>query len=125
FNNGPQGQQVFPSTPVAPASSPGTVFADTPFATAPPEVQRNVIVSAQITLARYGLYREQIDGIYGPAMELSLRAYQARTNLPVSGRLDLETLAALQLLPRARAPAFYPRHHARPQPAIPGEWVPD
>ena len=47
-------------------------------------MQRNVIVSAQIVLARYGLYREQIDGVYGPAMELSLRAYQARTRLPVT-----------------------------------------
>ena len=65
-------------------------------------MQRNVIVSAQIALARYGLYREQIDGIYGPAMELSLRAYQARTRLPVTGRLDLETLAALRLLPGPR-----------------------
>src|SRR5262245_17205224 len=74
FNNGPPGQQVFPSTPMAPAGAPGTVFADTPFATAPPGIQRNVIISAQIVLARYGLYREQIDGIYGPAMELSLRA---------------------------------------------------
>src|SRR5215470_13172725 len=64
----PQVQQVFPSNPMGPASSPEAVFADTPFAAAPPAVQRNVIVSAQIALARYGLYREQIDGIYGPAM---------------------------------------------------------
>src|SRR5437763_12469337 len=113
FNNGPQGQQVFPSTPVASASSPGTILADTPFATAPPDVQRNVIVSAQITLARYGLYREQIDGIYGPAMELSLRAYQARTKLPVTGRLDLGTLAALRLLP---GPPVYNPYRQRMRP---------
>ena len=90
FSNAPpQGQQVFPSTPIGPANSPGGVFADTPFQAAPPGVQRNVIVSAQIALARYGLYREQIDGIFGPAMELSLRAYQSQTRLPVTGRLDL------------------------------------
>jgi peptidoglycan hydrolase-like protein with peptidoglycan-binding domain len=59
FSNAPQDQQVFPSNPMGPANSPGTVFADTPFQTAPPAVQRNVIVSAQIALARYGLYREQ------------------------------------------------------------------
>src|SRR5262249_54086341 len=58
FSNAPQDQQVFPSNPMGPASSPGTVFAGTPFQTAPPGVQRNVIVSAQIVLARYGLYRE-------------------------------------------------------------------
>ena len=128
FNNGPQGQQVFPSTPVGPASSPGTLFAGTPFATAPPGVQRNVIVSAQIALARYGLYREQIDGIYGPAMELSLRAYQARANLPVTGRLDLETLAALRLLRGPRQPFYNPyRQRMRPPPGPPirGQWEPD
>ena len=127
FNNGPQGQQVFPSTPMGPASSPGTVFANTPFATAPPAVQRNVIVSAQIVLARYGLYREQIDGIYGPAMELSLRAYQAQTRLPVTGRLDLETLAALRLLP-GRQPFYNPYRQRRrpfPGPPIRGQWEPD
>ena len=128
FSNAPQGQQVFPSTPMGPASSPGTVFADTPFQTAPPGVQRNVIVSAQIVLARYGLYREQIDGIYGPAMELSLRAYQARTRLPVTGRLDLETLAALRLLPGPRQQFYNPyRQRMRPPPGPPirGQWEPD
>jgi peptidoglycan hydrolase-like protein with peptidoglycan-binding domain len=128
FNNGSQGQQVFPSTPTGPASSPATVFADTPFAVAPPGVQRNVIVSAQITLARYGLYREQIDGIYGPAMELSLRAYQAQTRLPVTGRLDLETLAALRLLPGLRQQFYNPyRQRMRPPPGPPirGQWEPD
>ena len=128
FSNAPQDQQVFPSTPMGPASSPGTVFADTPFQTAPPGVQRNVIVSAQIVLTRYGLYREQIDGIYGPAMELSLRAYQARTRLPVTGRLDLETLAALRLLPGPRQQFYNPyRQRIRPPPGPPirGQWEPD
>ena len=128
FSNAPPGQQVFPSTPMSPASSPATVFAGTPFATAPPGVQRNVIVSAQITLARYGLYHEQIDGIYGPVMELSLRAYQAQMRLPVTGRLDLETLAALRLLPGPRQPFYDPyRHRMRPPlgPPIRGQWQPD
>lgn len=128
FSNAPQDQQVFPSTPMGPASSPGTVFAGTPFGTAPPGVQRNVIVSAQIVLARYGLYREQIDGIYGPAMELSLRAYQARTRLPVTGRLDLETLAALRLLPGPRQQFYNPyRQRMRPLPGPPirGQLEPD
>jgi peptidoglycan hydrolase-like protein with peptidoglycan-binding domain len=121
FSNAPpHGQQVFPSTPIGPANSLGGVFADTPFQTAPPGVQRNMIVSAQIALARYGLYREQIDGIFGPAMELSLRAYQAQTRLPVTGRLDLETLAALRLLPGPRQPFYNPyRQRMRPLPGPP------
>jgi Putative peptidoglycan binding domain. len=128
FNNGPQGQQVFPSNPMGPAGSPGTVFAGTPFQTAPPGVQRNLIVSAQIVLVRYGLYRDQIDGIYGPAMELSLRAYQARMRLPVTGRLDVETLAALRLLPGPRQHFHNPyRQRMRPMPGPPirGQWEPD
>jgi peptidoglycan hydrolase-like protein with peptidoglycan-binding domain len=129
FSNAPpQGQQVFPSTPIGPANSSGGVFADTPFQTAPPGVQRNVIVSAQIALARYGLYREQIDGIFGPAMELSLRAYQSQTRLPVTGRLDLETLAALRLLPGPRQPFYNPyrqRMRPRPRPPIRGQSEPD
>jgi peptidoglycan hydrolase-like protein with peptidoglycan-binding domain len=91
-------------------------------------VQRNVVVSAQISLARRGLYRGEINGIYGAAVEFSLRAYQARTGLPVTGRFDLETLAALELLPRARAPIFNPsrpRFRPRPEPPVRGEWVPD
>jgi peptidoglycan hydrolase-like protein with peptidoglycan-binding domain len=128
FSNAPQDQQVYPSTPINPATSPGGVFAGTPFETAPPAVQRNVVVSVQIALARYGLYREQIDGIYGPAMELSLRAYQARTRLPVTGRLDLETLATLRLLPGPRQPFYSPyRQRMRPPPGppLPGQGVPD
>jgi peptidoglycan hydrolase-like protein with peptidoglycan-binding domain len=128
FSHPPQNQQVYPSTPTGPANSQEGFFAGTPFETAPPAVQRNAVVSAQIALARYGLYREQIDGIYGPAMELSLRAYQSRTRLPVTGRLDLETLAALRLLPGPRQPFYNPyrRRMRPPQGApVPGRWVPD
>jgi peptidoglycan hydrolase-like protein with peptidoglycan-binding domain len=128
FGNAPQDQQLYPSTPTSPTTAPGTVFAGTPFETAPAVVRRNVVVSAQIALARFGLYGQQIDGIYGPAMELSLRAYQARTRLPVTGLLDLETLAALRLLPGTRQPFYNPyRRRMRPAPGPParGQWVPD
>jgi peptidoglycan hydrolase-like protein with peptidoglycan-binding domain len=128
FGSPPQRQQIYPSAPMGPPGSPAAAFAGTPFESAPPMVQRDVVVSAQIALARYGLYREQIDGIYGPAMELSLRAYQSRMRLPVTGRLDLETLAALKLLPGPRH-RFYPGHPRRmrppPGPPVPGQWVPD
>src|SRR4029453_8908870 len=113
FSNAPQHQQVFPSAPAGPGTSPAGIFAGTPFETAPPAVQRNILVSAQIALARYGLYREQIDGVYGPAMELSLRAYQARMRLPVTGRLDLETLGALRVLPGPRQPFYGPYRHRK------------
>src|SRR6266481_8030135 len=126
FNNAPQDQQIYPSNPVTPGtSSGGGVLAGTPFEAAPPPVQRNVVLSAQIALTRRGLYDEEINGLYGPAMEFSLRAYQSRTGLKVTGRLDLETLAALQLLPGARGPLFPPSHRGRPRPPVRGEWVPE
>ncbi len=128
LGNVPKDQQLYPSTPTSPATVPGAVFAGTPFETAPPVVQRNVVISAQIALAQHGLYQQQIDGIYGRAMELSLRAYQARTRLPITGRLDLETLAALRLLPGPRQPFYNPyRQRMRPPPGPPvrGQWVPD
>jgi peptidoglycan hydrolase-like protein with peptidoglycan-binding domain len=127
FTDTPQDQEVYPSNPVAPPTSAG-VLARTPFETAPPEVQRNVIVSAQIALTRRGLYHEEVNGIYGPAMEFSLRAYQAHAKIPVTGRLDLETLAALRLLPHPRQPFYDPaRRRWRPPPGPParGEWVPE
>lgn len=126
FGNPPRDQQIYPSNPVTPGTSPGGVLAGTPFEAAPSAVQRNVVLSAQIALARRGLYHEEINGVYGSTMEFSLRAYQARARLPVTGRLDLETLAALQLLPGGRAPVFQPpQYRARPQPPVRGEWVPE
>lgn len=128
FPNAPQDQRAYPSNPVAPDASLTGVLARTPFEAAPPEVQRNVIVSAQIALARRGLYHEEVNGLYGPALELSLRAYQARTKLPVTGRLDLQTLAALRLLPRPRDPFYDPsrrRWRHPPGPPVRGEWVPE
>src|SRR5258705_6256671 len=128
FGNAPQDRQIYPSNPVMPGTPRGGVFAGTPYEAAPPDVQHNVVVSAQIALARRGLYRGEIDGVYGSGMELSLRAYQARTRLPVTGRLDLETLAALRLLPGPRQQFYNPYHHRMrppPGPPIRGQWEPD
>ena len=121
-----QDRQPYPSEPVARSS--GGLFAGTPYEMAPPEVQRNVVASAQEVLSHRDLYHGNIDGIFGPGTEFSLRAYQARTRLPVTGRLDLETLAALDLLPGRHRPIFSPRHRmVRPFPGGPvrGEWVPE
>jgi peptidoglycan hydrolase-like protein with peptidoglycan-binding domain len=118
----PSGEPVRPG-PVLPSG--GRLFGGTPYETAPPEVQRRVIVDAQKILARRGLYRNPIDGSYGPDFEFSLRAYQSRVGLPATGRLDLETLAALELLPRTRPPGFVPRPKFPPgdEPPVRGEWI--
>lgn len=103
-------------------ASPGENFAGTPFAAAPPEVQHRVVASAQNVLAQRGLYHGAIDGMIGPDFEFSLRAYQARVRLPVSGRLDLPTLAALELLPGGNRPIYVPHRHL-PQRPVRGEWI--
>ena len=106
--------------PMTPGS--GT-FAGTPYETAPTEIQRRVIADAQRILARRGLFKNEVDGAYGPELEFSLRAYQSRIGLAPTGRLDLETLAALELLPGAHAPVFTPRRPILRQPPVRGEWV--
>jgi peptidoglycan hydrolase-like protein with peptidoglycan-binding domain len=116
----PDRQSVQPNSAASPA---GGLFAGTPYEHAPTSEQRNVIVSAQIALARRGLYRSEVDGTYGPALEFSVRAYQSRVGLPVTGRLDLETLAALELLPGARSSIYAPRRRIWQEPPVRGEWV--
>ena len=120
----PQDRQPYPSNPsMVPSPATGGLFAGTPYENAPPDVQRDVILGVQRVLARRGFYRGEIDGAYGSGMEFSLRAYQARVGLSVSGRPDLETLAALEMLPGARAPIFTPRRRVHPQPVVRGEWI--
>ena len=101
------------------------MFSGTPFATAPTEVQTKVIVDAQKILARRGLFKYQIDGVIGSDMEFSIRAYQARIGLRPTGRLDLETLAALELLPGAHERVYTPRRSYPPgaEPPVRGEWI--
>ena len=114
---------VRPEQPVEAAA--GGLFDGTPYATAPPDVQRNIIVSAQNALMRVGLYRDAIDGVFGPNMEFSLRAYQSRVGLRTTGRLDLRTLAALELLPGARAPIYTPRRRVWREEPVRGQWIPE
>jgi len=89
------------------------IFDGTPFEVAPPDVQRRVIVGAQTILARRGLYRSAIDGVYGPGLSFALRTHQARLHLPPTGRFDLDTLATLGLLPGQRRPGFGPSPRRR------------
>jgi hypothetical protein len=115
---------VRPDYDAVPAQ-PAEHFAGTPYESAPPQVQRDVIVSAQNILARRGLYRGAFDGNANSDLEFSLRAYQARARLPVTGRLDLDTLAALELLPGAKTPIYVPRRRPLREAPVRGEWIPD
>lgn len=89
--------------PPVPLDSPSNdfpvLFARTPYATAPVEIQQRILRNAQSVLASRGFYRDIIDGLPGPATEEALLTYQRAARLDLSGRLDLETLSALRLLP--------------------------
>jgi peptidoglycan hydrolase-like protein with peptidoglycan-binding domain len=102
--------------PPPPRFESSNVFGGTPYEAAPPQVQQDIVAKAQVILMRQGYYRDEIDGLYGPAMNLALRNYQARFGLQPSGRLDVETLASLSLLPEQRTTGprrfhrrFFPR----------------
>ena len=100
-----------PEPPRQPRVESAGVLAETPYEGAPPQVQQDIVSRAQITLMRQGFYRDEIDGRYGPAMNFALRNYQARFGLRPSGRLDVETLAALSLLPEQQRTSGYRRSH--------------
>jgi peptidoglycan hydrolase-like protein with peptidoglycan-binding domain len=110
-----------------PAESAASVFRNTPYETAPPELQQRVIFGAQTLLRRRGFYKGESDGVFGPNLEFSLRAFQSRVGIPPNGRLDMDTLAALGLLPgqRGRTPIEMPHRRIVPseEPPVRGEWI--
>lgn len=119
----PQDRSALGGYPNAPVVQPRqtNLLANTPYESAPPEEQRDIFVGAQRALASHGFYHGAFDGIYSAEMQFSLRAYQSRFRLPVTGRLDLDTLAALELLPGAKTPVYRPRRRLVPR--MRGEWI--
>lgn len=102
-----------PPPPVPPNLQNTAPLGGTPYEAAPPAVQRDIFSRAQIILMRQGYYRDEIDGAYGPALSVALRNYQTRFGLFPTGRLDVETLALLNLLPEQQANGGR-RYHRRP-----------
>ncbi len=100
------------------------VFDGTPYEIAPPDLQRHVIVGAQTLLARAGFYRSGIDGEFGPGTAEAVRAFQRRAGLPADGRLNMETLSALGLLPGQHPPRMRTRHPLPRRPVYRGQWIP-
>jgi peptidoglycan hydrolase-like protein with peptidoglycan-binding domain len=111
----------------APSQATARIFSNTPYETAPPELQQRVVVGAQTLLRRRGFYRGVSDGIFSPNLEFSIRAFQSRLGIVPNGRLDMETLAALGLLPgqNGRTPMEMPRRRIVPaeEPPVHGEWI--
>lgn len=97
----PSPSVIAPPAPLdAPSADFPVLFAGTPFANAPVGVQRDTLRRAQGMLADRGYYRDVIDGLPGPATEEALLTYQRSERLTLTGRLDMDTLNDLRLLPR-------------------------
>lgn len=103
-------------------------FRKTPYESAPPVVQRSTVQRAQMRLAREGFYRGVADGQLSDILSRSLVAYQRYAELAPTGRLDMDTLADMNLLPRrhlAAAPPLPPSgfYGDSPREVYRGIWV--
>ena len=111
----------------APSQGSANIFSNTPYEMAPPEFQQRVVLGAQTLLRRRGFYKGASDGIFTPNLEFSIRAFQSRVGIVPNGRLDMETLAALGLLPGQNGRPFMemPRRRVVPaeEPPVRGEWI--
>ena len=104
-----------PAGPMAPGADFSAFYANTPYFNAPREVQQETLRRAQALLAERGFYREEVDGIMGPATEEALLSFQRNVRLPLTGRLDLQTLGEMRLLPgrglsNRQLQPFYPNN---------------
>jgi peptidoglycan hydrolase-like protein with peptidoglycan-binding domain len=91
---------VAPPAPLdAPSPDFPVLFAGTPYANAPLNVQQDTLRRVQSILANRGYYRDVVDGLPGPATEEALLTYQRSARLTLTGRLDIDTLNELHLLP--------------------------
>jgi peptidoglycan hydrolase-like protein with peptidoglycan-binding domain len=129
-----------PPGPIAPGgaiedrralSAPGLVelFRETPYSTAPAFVRVDVLRSAQAFLRAHGVYDGDIDGIPGLGTTRALVEFQRRHGLVQTGRLDMDTLARMNLLPRVISrPRYGPPARVIPPPMrlpprrAPGYW---
>jgi peptidoglycan hydrolase-like protein with peptidoglycan-binding domain len=117
---------VPPPAPLdAPSADFPVLFAGTPYASAPPSVQRETLRRAQSVLSVQGFYRDIVDGLPGPSTEEALLTFQRAARLTLTGRLDVDTLNRLRLMP-----AGAPRHGVQfgiefggPHAVFRGVWV--
>ena len=75
------------------------LFAGTIYERSPAQIQENVLYAVQGELMRRGFFRGDIDGQLGPATSDAILRLQHEEGLPMSGRLDNETLNDLKAFP--------------------------
>lgn len=93
---------VEPPAPLPPPTSTpfSTMLRDTPYATAPFQVQVDVVRRAQAFMAARKFYRGPLNGMAGPATSEAIFIFQDAAEIPRTGRLDSDTLAEMNLLPQ-------------------------
>ena len=93
--------QMQPPRFVAPrvVTSLPQLFAGTIYERSPAQIQENVLYAVQGELMRRGFFRGDIDGRLGPATSDAILRLQQEEGLPMSGRLDNETLNDLKAFP--------------------------
>jgi len=82
------------------ASTPAATSAPKPAAVTASETRDSSqsisdIKDVQDRLAHLGLYHGKVDGIWGPATQGAVANFQQSNNLPVTGKLNDATVAAL------------------------------
>jgi peptidoglycan hydrolase-like protein with peptidoglycan-binding domain len=77
-------------------------FRKTPYESAPPVVQQSTVQRAQERLAREGFFHGPADGQPSDSLSRALVAYQRDADIPPTGRLDMDTLSDMNLLPKRR-----------------------
>jgi peptidoglycan hydrolase-like protein with peptidoglycan-binding domain len=101
----PQGpedyNQMQPPSSVVPemVTSLPRLFAGTIYEKSPPQIQENVLYAVQGELMRRGFFRGAISGRPGPATSNAILRLQQNDGLPLTGRLDNETLNDLGAFP--------------------------
>jgi peptidoglycan DL-endopeptidase LytE len=96
------------------ATSYPRLFAGTIYERSPSQIQENVLFAIQGELMKRGFFRGIIDGRPGPATADAILRLQREEGLPMSGRLDNETLNELRAFPGQRNGP--PEEFSRPWP---------
>jgi peptidoglycan hydrolase-like protein with peptidoglycan-binding domain len=82
------------------------LFADTPYERAPLPVQQETLRRVQGKLASKGFYRGPVNGMPSETVRRAVAAYQDARGLRPSGRLDMDTLHQMQMLPGESSSGF-------------------
>src|SRR5436190_6711026 len=115
---------INPPAPLdAPSADFPVLFAGTPYASAPLAVQQQTLRKAQAVLASRGFYRDIVDGLPGPATEEAILSYQRAARMTMTGRLDMETLSQLRLLPNAATYSGGAGFRGEPRREFRGIWI--